>query len=312
MAQAKRWIEAKLLPHGWMDIFRQIALFVGAFLLYDAVRGLVNDGNPYKPFGDAMRIINLERAMHIFIEPSVQAWAENKHVLMDVLDWTYLNGHFFITLAAMAFIYFRRNDSFYFVRNVLMIAMAIALVGYWLYPTAPPRLMPEWGFTDSISQFMGAGTLAIGTTPPPAPSPTPTPPCRRCTSASRSIIGCTMARLSRRRLVKVVWLLYPALVTFVVVATANHFFIDVFLGGADRRHRLRPRPPAPGSSPTGGLGVWIFRRPDGRRRSFRPGNGVASTSDDRTDRGARRACWPASTANPAGGAGDAGTRSATG
>ena len=42
-----------------------------------------------------------------------------------------------------------------------MIAMAIALVGYWLYPTAPPRLMPEWGFTDSISQFVPAARSSI-------------------------------------------------------------------------------------------------------------------------------------------------------
>jgi hypothetical protein len=38
---------------------------------------------------------------------------------------------------------------------MFMTAMAIALIGYWLYPTAPPRLLPEWGFTDSISQFLG-------------------------------------------------------------------------------------------------------------------------------------------------------------
>ena len=143
MGQAKRWIEAKLLPHGWADMLRQIALFAGAFMLYDAVRGLVLGGNPYKPFGDAMRIIDFERTVHIFVEPSVQAWAENKHILMDILDWTYLNGHFFVTLGAMVFIYLRRNDSFYFVRNVLLISMAIALVGYWLYPTAPPRHSPR-------------------------------------------------------------------------------------------------------------------------------------------------------------------------
>src|SRR5579863_10134271 len=112
MWQAKRWIEAKLLPRGWTDLFRQIGLFVGAFLLYDMVRGLVLGGNLYKPFGDAMKIIDLERALHIFIEPSVQAWAENKHVLMDVLDWTYLNGHFCVTLGAMIFIYLWRNASF--------------------------------------------------------------------------------------------------------------------------------------------------------------------------------------------------------
>ena len=130
MRRALRLIEARILPHGWVDLLRQIGLFVGAFLLYDLVRGLVADGNPYKPFGDAMKIIDLERTLHIFVEPSVQAWAQNKHVLMDALDWTYLNAHFVVTLAALVFIYLRRNDSFYFVRNMFMIAMAIALVGY--------------------------------------------------------------------------------------------------------------------------------------------------------------------------------------
>ena len=230
MAQAKRWIEAKLLPRGWADVFRQIGLFVAAFLLYDLVRGLVLGGNLYKPFGDAMKIIDLERALHIFIEPSVQAWAENKHVLMDILDWTYLNGHFFITLAAMAFIYFRRNDSFYFVRNVLLISMAIALVGYWLYPTAPPRLMPEWGFTDSVSQFVGAGTVGHWDNTPAgafANAYAAVPSMHVCFAV---IIGWTMARLVSHRGAKIAWFAYPVLVTFVVVATANHFLIDVFLG----------------------------------------------------------------------------------
>src|SRR5579884_4479408 len=99
MRRVLRLIEARLLPRGWMDLLRQILLFVGALLLYDLVRGLVEDGNPYKPFGDAMRIIDLERTLHVFVEPSVQAWAMNKHWLMDGADWVYLNGHFFVTIA---------------------------------------------------------------------------------------------------------------------------------------------------------------------------------------------------------------------
>ena len=62
-------------------------------------------GNPYKPFGDATRIIDLERTLHVFVEPSIQAWAINKHWLMDIADWIYLNAHFVVTLAALAFIY---------------------------------------------------------------------------------------------------------------------------------------------------------------------------------------------------------------
>ena len=49
---------------------------------------------------------------------------------MDITDWTYLNGHFFVTVAALVFIYLRRNTSFYFVRNMFLIAMALGLVGY--------------------------------------------------------------------------------------------------------------------------------------------------------------------------------------
>jgi len=230
MARRKRWIETHVLPHGWMDLLRQIALFACAFGLYDLVRGLVADnGNLYKPFGDAMRIIDLERTLHIFIEPSVQAWAENKHWLMDGLDWTYLNGHFFITLAALAFIYVRRNDSFYFVRNMFMIAMGIALIGYWLYPTAPPRLLPEWGFTDSISQFLtgGTGWIDDGSAKAFTNFYAAVPSMQVCFAV---MVGWPMARLVRRRPAKIAWSLYPLLVTFVVVATANHFLTDVFLG----------------------------------------------------------------------------------
>jgi PAP2 superfamily len=230
MRQGIRWIEARLLPHGWTDLLRQIALFVGAFVLYDVVRGLVADnGNLYKPFGDAMRIIDLERTLHIFVEPSVQAWAQNKHWLIDGLDWIYLNGHFFITVAALAFIYVRRNDSFYFVRNMFLIAMALALVGYWLYPTAPPRLMPEWGFTDSISQFMTGGTGWIDDGPAKAFTNfyAAVPSMHVCFAV---IVSWPMARLVSSRPARIAWSLYPLLVTFVVVATANHFLMDVFLG----------------------------------------------------------------------------------
>jgi hypothetical protein len=267
MGQVIRWIGAKLLPHGWTDLLRQIALFVGAFVLYDAVRSLVLGGNLYKPFGDAMRIIDFERAVHIFVEPSIQAWAENKHVLMNILDWTYLNGHFFVTFAALMFVYFLRNSSFYFVRNVLMISMAIALVGYWLYPTAPPRLMPEWGFTDSVSEVVGAGALGHWDYTPAgafANAYAAVPSMHVCFAV---IIGWTMSRLVVRRAARIAWRLYPVLVTFVVVATANHFLVDVFLGGLTAAvsfglaHRLlaRARPD-----------VWAFATPPPQAAHGRP------------------------------------------
>ena len=227
MRRGMRLIGARILPRGWTDLFRQIALFGGAFVLYNLVRGLVNGDSPYKPFGDAMKIIDLERALHIFVEPSVQTWAVNTHWLIDAADWTYLNGHFFVTLAVLMFIYLRRNDAFYFVRNVFMIAMAIALVGYAVYPTAPPRLLPEWGFTDSIRQLTGVTFEKSGPTSALLNFYAAVPSMHVCFAL---MVGWPMSRFVHRRVFKVLWLIYPLVIAFVVVATGNHYLTDVVLG----------------------------------------------------------------------------------
>jgi membrane-associated phospholipid phosphatase len=208
-------------------VIRQIALFLAAYVFYLLVRAIPSGGGN-KPFGDATTIINLERTLHVFVEPSIQAWAANKHWLMNLADWTYLNAHDFITLGALVFIYLRRNDSFYFVRNMFMIAMAIALVGYALYPTAPPRLMPEWGFTDSISQFLG-GTGAVDDGPAKALLNfyAAVPSMHVCFAL---MVGWAMTKLVSYRPAKLLWALYPLFITFVVVATGNHYLVDVFLG----------------------------------------------------------------------------------
>ncbi|MBV9473506.1 MAG: phosphatase PAP2 family protein [Solirubrobacterales bacterium] len=219
-------IEARVLPRGWRDAVRQLLIALVAYMLYQVVRALADGSGSYKPFGDATKIINLERVLHVFIEPSVQAWTSNRHWLMDFADWTYLNAHYFVTIGALVFIYLRRNDSFYFIRNMFMIAMAIALVGYFLYPTAPPRLMPEWGFTDSISQFLG-GWVDRGPGHAFLNFYAAVPSMHVCFAL---MIGVAMARLVRRRPLKLAWCLYPLLITFVVVATGNHYLTDVFLG----------------------------------------------------------------------------------
>jgi membrane-associated phospholipid phosphatase len=227
MRRRLQLIEARILPRGWTDVIRQIALFAAAYVCYQVARGLVGVAGGYKPFGDATKIIDLERTLHVFVEPSIQSWARNKHVLMDIANWTYLNSHYVVTLGALAFIYLRRNASFYFVRNMFMIAMAIALVGYVLYPTAPPRLLPEWGFTDTIQQMTGI-TVEHGPGSAFLNAYAAVPSMHVCFAL---MIGLPMARLTDRWWVKLLWRLYPLLITFAVVATGNHFFIDVFLGG---------------------------------------------------------------------------------
>jgi membrane-associated phospholipid phosphatase len=225
MIRTLRNIERRALPHGWVDAARQLLLFAVAYYAYQLVRGAV-DGKIAVAAWNATKIINLEHSLHVFVEPSVQAWASSKRWLISVADWTYLNCHLIVTFGALVFIYVRRNASFYFVRNMFMIAMAIALVGYAVYPTAPPRLMPEWGFTDSIAVFTHARVenepiSALLNLYAAVPS------MHVCFAL---MVGWPLARLVRPRPLKVAWFLYPFLVTFVVVATGNHYIVDAVLG----------------------------------------------------------------------------------
>src|SRR5215210_8425081 len=152
---------ARFLPQGWPDLIRQILLFCGAYWLYRIVRGMT-DGRVAEAFDHARQLIGLERALGLFVEPAVHAWAEGSDWVIDGASWSYVNSHFTITTVTLAFIYLRRNASFYFIRNMFMVAMGIALVGYAAFPTAPPRMLPEWGFTDSVADFTNVDPSASG------------------------------------------------------------------------------------------------------------------------------------------------------
>jgi len=144
----------RFLPKGWQDLLWQILLFCGAYWLYRLVRGFT-DGRAPDAFHHANEVVRLEQRLGLFVEPAVNAWAEGREGVIDAASWLYVNSHFTITTVTLAFIYLRRNASFYFIRNMFMVAMGIALVLYAAFPTAPPRFMPEWGFSDSVAHFTG-------------------------------------------------------------------------------------------------------------------------------------------------------------
>jgi membrane-associated phospholipid phosphatase len=251
MVARLRKLEARVLPHGALDVMRQVALFATAYWGYRLVRGLV-DGRAAESFQNARDLISIERATHTFVEPAIQAAVADQGWLVDIASWMYVNAQATVTLGALIFIYLFHNRSFYFVRNMLMVAMGMALVGYTLFPTAPPRFFPEWGFRDSVSSFTGIpqDSVAINV----LFNPFAAVPSMHVAFAL--MLGWPLARLVHHRAFRVAWFLYPFWITFVVVVTGNHFVLDAVLGAlvaaasawaADRLAETRPA-------------VWKFRR----------------------------------------------------
>jgi hypothetical protein len=244
MVNRFRSLQTRLLPHGWGDVLRQLALLGLAYVVYQLVRGAVG-GHATAAFQHARELISLERATHLFVEPSIQAWASGSRFTMTVATWIYVNAQTSVSIGALVFLYVFHNRSFYFVRNMLIVGMAIAVVGYIVFPTAPPRFLPEWGFVDTVSDITGVRATSAGMDTffnPYAAVPS-------MHVAFALMIGLPLARLVRRRTARVFWALYPLLIVFVIVATANHFIFDAVLGAltaglaayvASRLARTRP------------------------------------------------------------------------
>jgi hypothetical protein len=239
------------LPHGYGDAGKQLGLFVLAELSYEAVRGIA-DGARVPAFVNGQNVIDLEKSTHTFFEPNLQSIFIDHRWIIDFANYMYMNSHFVVTTAFLVWLYVFRNQNFYFVRNMFMVAMALAIVGYALVPTAPPRLFPQEGFVDTITDFAqvnhDSGLVKLFINPYAAiPS---------MHVAFSTMIGVTGVLVSRHTFTKVLWAAYPLLVFWVVVVTANHFWIDgaagllvaVLSALAAREVLARARP-----------GVWSFR-----------------------------------------------------
>src|SRR3954453_13049468 len=240
----------RLLPHGYGDAARQLGLFVLAELTYEAVRG-VADGERATAFVNGQNVIDFERSTHTFFEPNLQSIFIDHRWIIDFANFMYMNSHFVVTTAFLVWLYIFRNQNFYFVRNMFMVAMGLAVIGYAVLPTAPPRLYPDTGLVDTITEYAQVNhdsALVKLFINPYAAIPS-------MHVAFSTMIGITGVLISRHRITKVLWAAYPVLVFWVVVVTANHFWIDgaagllvATLATLAARSLARPRP-----------AVWSFR-----------------------------------------------------
>ena len=239
----------RVLPRGWGDLGKQLAIWFGFLFAYQAARGIA-DRNPPKAFDNGLRVIGFERHIHGLIELTFQRFVDSSHLLMSLASWTYWNSEFTVVGLALLWVYLRRHEAFIRFRNTILLANVIGLVGYVVLPTAPPRMFPDFGFDDTVSQFAslnhGSGLVSVLANPYAAmPS---------LHAADALIVGVVLFSVCRNRFAKLLWALWPAWVWFSVMATANHFWLDVVAGIAvalvaiviiDRRRIVRTLLPAP-------------------------------------------------------------------
>jgi membrane-associated phospholipid phosphatase len=213
------------LPDGWRGLARQLAVFVPFDICYELSRKFASGGKE-AALQHARDVVHAERVLGIYEELAVQRWAlDAPGFVMDVAKFTYFQCQFTITFGFVLWVYLRRHYAYTLLRNTLFATFMLALPGYVLYPTAPPRLLPAEHFIDPLEDaaLNQSGFLVTLFGNPYAAMPS-------LHTGTAILVGATGVLVTRHLLVRLVWALYPALVVFSIVATANHFFLDAVAG----------------------------------------------------------------------------------
>jgi membrane-associated phospholipid phosphatase len=143
---------------------------------------------------------------------------------MSAANWVYIWGYFPFLIGAAVFIWLRSRDRYVVLRNAVLLSGVVGLVVFALFPTAPPRLAGS-GFVDTILE--GSRSYRLIQPPELANQYAAMPSLHVGWSL---LVGITLASVVRRPVLRALALALPAAMAFAVVATANHYVLDVMAG----------------------------------------------------------------------------------
>jgi hypothetical protein len=248
------------LPPWWVEV----AVLVSMYYLYTATRG-VADGSEVDAVAVGWDLQRFSEAVHIDVELGLNRWLQNVPVLAVISCYYYATLHFIVTPAVLIWTYRRHPGSYVQARWTIAFTTLICLAGFFLVPTAPPRLLPGSGYIDTMSHFAGWGWWSATSSAAPdgldsLANQYAALPSLHCAWALWC--GFLLVRNARTPVVRILGALYPAATVFVVTATANHYLVDAFAGWAVlgvaallslalvRRRARRAVAPTPTPTPT--------------------------------------------------------------
>ncbi|WP_254075992.1 phosphatase PAP2 family protein [Streptomyces sp. P3] len=209
-------------PRLWFEIL----LIAVSYWVYSLVRNAVPEQR-----SEALRntdwIWRAEHGLGIAVEESVNHAVNSVTWLIVSMNYYYATLHFVVTLVVLVWLYHSHPGRYAATRLVLFATTAVALAGYYLYPLAPPRLMPRGGFVDTVMVHRTWGSMASGDLKHMSNQYAAMPSMHIGWSLW---CGLTVFALARLPWVRVLGLLYPMATLVVIVATANHFWLDA-VGG---------------------------------------------------------------------------------
>ncbi len=219
----------------WNFWLLQAAICYGYYNLFEFVRSKV-EGSRLDAVIHARHLISTERFLHIFHEARVEHWILPCAPACEVPTTSHLNEyairfwnvyyglmHFVVPALVLVYLFHWHFRRYVLWRNTAAFMLAISLLGFWLYPTLPPRLLQvHFGFFDA-SHYGGWGAIGKAEAGPMANAFAAMPSLHIGWS---TWCACAAVPVVRNRVAKVLLVLHPIVTFFAVVVTANHYILD--------------------------------------------------------------------------------------
>ncbi len=207
------------------EFLRELAAVAVAAVIYYLVRGAVAD-RAAEAFQRARDILELEQRLRLDWETAIHESILGSNALIDLANGTYFWGHMPLLIVLAVWLWRSRRDTWRNFRNALLISGAAGAISYFLFPTAPPRLMPELGYIDTLAlraapayQAQEVGVFV---------NPYAALPSLHVGWAL--LAGLAVWQTSRHPGMRTLAVAIPSSQAWAVVATANHWTIDAFAG----------------------------------------------------------------------------------
>lgn len=230
LKRARRF--AGVLPHRMLRWRRpvwwqEIAIIALGYWLYTLGRNAIPEQASIA-HRHGRSIQHMQDILHLNWELSINHFVAANEWLAQLMDYYYATLHFLVTPAVMVWLFLRRPHVYRGARTVLVGTTLLGLLGFYLFPTAPPRLLPEYSYIDTVEMFHTWGSLAD---PNIAEHSNQFAAMPSLHFGWAIWSGIAIFICARRRWVRILGLAYPAGTLIVIVGTANHFILDA-VGGA--------------------------------------------------------------------------------
>ncbi len=206
----------------------EVALVALGYGLYSLIRNAVPDVET-EAIARSLSIWKFEQGLGIDFELWLNHTMHAVNWLTVTANYFYATMHFIVTIAVLAWLFWHHPGRYRAARTVLAFTTGLALIGYFVFPLAPPRLLPDGPFFDTVVLHDTWGSMASGDLQNLSNQYAAMPSMH----AGWSLwCGIAIVMFAQRRWVRILGILYPLATLIVITATANHYVLDAVGGWA--------------------------------------------------------------------------------